>query len=321
MHARPFGPGGARATMSRRSYGRHSVETSNEDKILFAEAGVTKGELIDYYERIADRLLPHLKGRPLVLQRFPDGIDAAGFFQKQASDYFPDWIDTVRVDVAARDGRQDLVVCDRKATLGYLANQACVALHPWLSRVDRLHHPDLLVIDLDPPGDDFEAARVAALRVRELFETLDLACFAKLTGSRGVHVVVPLDRSADFDAVRAFAREAMEVLAERHGNELTTEQRKDKRHGRLYLDVNRNAYGQTAVAPWSVRPLPEAPVAAPIPWRDLERRGLGPRDYTVRNVSRRIRRRRDPWAGIRRHARALDRARERLERLRERAAS
>jgi bifunctional non-homologous end joining protein LigD len=301
--------------VGRRGYGRRSVETSNEDKVLFPGDGITKGELIDYYERVADRILPHLKGRPLVLQRFPDGIRAEGFYQKQVGASFPDWITTARVAVGTSDGRQELVVCDRKAALGYLANQACIALHPWLSRTDRIDHPDLMVIDLDPPGRDFEAARRTALRVRELFYELGLACYPKLTGSRGVHVVVPLDRSADFDAVRAFARAAMRLLAARHPRELTTEQRRSKRRGRLYLDVGRNAYGQTAVAPWSVRPLSGAPVAVPLSWKDLGRKGLGPRDFTVRNVFRRVARRSDPWAGMRRRARSLGRAEKRLERM------
>ncbi|MGD8396890.1 MAG: ATP-dependent DNA ligase, partial [Candidatus Eiseniibacteriota bacterium] len=216
----------------RRSYGRRSVATSNEDKVLFKSAGLTKGALIDYYERVADRILPYLRERPLVLQRFPDGIGDTGFYQKQVGDHFPDWITTVRVRRSG--GHQELVVCDRKATLGYLADQACITLHPWLSRVDRLDHPDLMVIDLDPSGRDFEPARRAALRVRRLLDELELVGYPKLTGAHGVHVVVPLDRSEDFDAVRAFARGAMELLAARYPRELTTEQRRDKRRGRLY---------------------------------------------------------------------------------------
>jgi bifunctional non-homologous end joining protein LigD len=301
----------------KRRHGRRSLDTSNEDKVLFPGAGITKGDLIDYYERISDRMLPHLKDRPLVMQRFPDGIEKSGFYQKQVGDYFPDWIDTVRVKLKTSGESQELVVCGNKTSLAYLMNQACLTLHPWLSRRDRVDHPDLMVIDLDPPGSDFEPARTAALRVRDLFEELDLACFAKLTGSKGVHVVVPLDRRSDFDAVRAFARAAMKLLASRYPDELTTAPSKSKRRGRLYLDTGRNAYAQTAVAPWSPRPLPGAPVAAPVAWRDLERKGIGARDYTVRNVFRRIARRQDPWARLRRRARSLGAARRRLDRLRE----
>lgn len=302
--------------MAARRYGRRRVETSNEDKVLFPDEGITKGELIDYYERASDRLLPFLRERPLVLQRFPDGIGEQGFYQKQEGDYFPEWITTVRVDVESTGGTQDLVVADTEATLGYLANQACVTLHPWLSRVDELDRPDALVIDLDPPGDAFEPARRAALRVRALLDDLGLPGYPKLTGSRGVHVLVPLDRSAGFDEVRAFAREAMDELAARYPEELTTEQRKAKRRGRLYLDTGRNAYGQTAVAPWSVRALPGAPIAVPVGWSDLEEGGIGPRDFTLRNVFRRTAARRDPWSGFRRRARSLAPARERLARMR-----
>jgi bifunctional non-homologous end joining protein LigD len=188
-------------------------------------------------------------------------------------------------------------------------------LHPWLSRRDRLDHPDLLALDLDPSGDDFEPVRVAALRARELFETLGLPCYPKLTGSRGIHVVVPLDRSSDFDAARSFARAAADLLEARFPDELTTEQSRSERRGRLYLDTGRNAFGQTAVAPWSVRPLPDAPVAAPLAWRDLARPGLGPRDYSVENVFRSLGQRGDPWAGMRRRAHSLGPAREKLERL------
>ena len=303
--------------MAKRSYGRHGIETSNEDKVLFPDEGMTKGELIDYYERIADRILPHLEDRPLVLQRFPEGIAKDGFYQKQVSEHFPDWIETVRVDVRGSGGTQDLVVCDKKATLAFLADQACITLHPWLSKCDAVDDPDSLVIDLDPPGDGFEQARRAALRVRGLLEELELPSVVKLTGSKGLHVTVPLDHREGFDAVRDFARSAMELLAARHPDDLTTEQRKDKRRGRVYLDAGRNAYGQTAVAPWSVRPRPGAPVAAPVSWDDVEGGGLGPRDYTVKNVFRSLGQRDDPWSGWRRRARSLNAARERLARLRE----
>ncbi len=302
--------------MPTRRYGRRAVETAHEDKTFFPDARITKGDLIEYYERVADRLLPYLKDRPLVVQRFPDGIRHEGFYQKQVGGYFPKWITTVRVQVGSRAGWQDLVVCDRKATLIYLVNQGAVTLHPWLSRRDRLDHPDVLVVDLDPPRGDFGAVRTAAFLVRGLLHDLELPAYAKLTGSSGVHVVVPLDRRADFDTVRRFARDAMALLAARHPHELTTEQRKHKRRGRLYLDTGRNAYGQTAVAPWTVRPLPQAPLAVPLAWSDLARADLGPRDYTVRNVWRRVAQREDPWAELRRHARSIAHARERLEGLR-----
>jgi bifunctional non-homologous end joining protein LigD len=307
--------------MIRRHYGRYAVDLSNVEKLLFPESGIAKKALIDYYERIADLLIPHIRGRPLVLQRFPDGIDHEGFFQKRVPNYFPDWIERKSVRLLTRDESQDLVVCDNRATLAYLVNQACITLHPWLSRCDRLQNPDTLVVDLDPPGEDFDSARRAALCVRELFEDLDLPCYVKVTGSKGLHIHVPLDRSEDFDAVRDFAGSAMDLLERRHSDLVTTEQRKKNRANRVYLDIARNAYGQTAVAPWCVRALPGAPVAAPIAWWQVERSDLGPRDYTIENVFRCIADREDPWNGHRRHARSLEAARDALDRIVGRAST
>ena len=301
--------------MSRLNFGTYSFETSNTDKVLFPDAGITKGQLIDYYRKVAPVMLPHLARRPLTLHRFPDGIGAEGFYQQQAPDYFPDWIATRR---AARsgDGKQDPVehiLCENEASLAYLANQATITLHAWLSRAPRLHHPDKLVFDLDPPGDDFAPVRQAARWVVELFEELGLAPFVMTTGSRGLHVVAPLQPDLDFDAVREFARAMADRLADRHPDELTVEQRKNKRRGRLYLDVMRNAYGQTSVAPYSVRALPGAPVATPIALDELGDRRLSPQRWQVKNILRRLGQRNDPWQDIRSHAASARRARQRLQ--------
>lgn len=156
--------------MKKRGNGRRSIKISDAAKILFPDVVLAKGELIDYYERIGDRIIPHVKDRPLVVQRFPHGIHEQGFYQKQVDGYYPDWIKTVRVDLVTADRTQELVVCDRKATLMYLADQACITFHPWLSRTDNVGDPDSVVIDLDPQGEDFKSVRRAALRVRDLLE-------------------------------------------------------------------------------------------------------------------------------------------------------
>jgi len=300
--------------MGERRFGRIAVETSNEDKVLFPDAGLTKGDLMDYYEKVADRMLPWLEDRPLVLHRFPDGIGKPGFYQKQVAEHFPGWVDRVEVR-KGEGGSQELVVCNKKATLVYLANLGCITLHPWLCRRDRLDHPDQLVVDLDPPGGDFAEVRKAARWVRDLLQELGLPVYLKTTGSKGVHLVVPLDRREDFDSVRAFARECMELLVARHPDALTTEVRKSKRRGRVFLDVARNAYAQTAVAPWSVRPVPGAPVSAPIAWKELGR--VDARSFTLLNLFRKTARRADPWKGMRRRARGLGTARRRLAALRD----
>ena len=297
--------------MSIRRFGRYSVETSNEEKVLFADSGLSKGALIDYYESVSEHFLRHAANRPLTMQRFPDGIDEDGFFQKQIGNYFPDWIHRVRIDT--EQGAQEQVVCNNKATLAYLTNQACVTSHLFLSRIDRLRVPDRLIFDLDPSNDDFESVRRAARRCRALLEEIDLIAFVKTTGSRGLHVVVPLRRDQGFDDVRAFAQDLAALLAHRYPRELTIEQRKSKRHGRLFLDVGRNAFGQTAVAPYSVRALPGAPVATPVGWDELDDGSLHSRSFHVGNLRRRLEQCGDVWRRIGRSAQSLPRARRRLQ--------
>ncbi len=282
-----------------------TVELSNTGKVLFPEAGITKGDLVEYYRKVADTMLPHLRGRPVSMHRFPDGIDGKRFFQKDAPDYFPDWIRFE--EVAKEGGTVRHVVCDDAATLVYLANQACITPHVWLSRVEHLERPDRLIFDLDPPearsepgsGEDLRPVRRAARTVRDRLRELGLEPFLTTTGSRGFHVVVPLEPEAGFDEVRGFARTLAEDLAEREPDRLTVETRKEKRGDRVFLDYLRNGYAQTAVPPYAVRARPGAPVATPVEWDELD--GLDPRRYTVKNLFQRLGQKEDPWAEIDRH--------------------
>jgi bifunctional non-homologous end joining protein LigD len=282
---------------------------------MFPDDGITKADLAGYYEQVAETMLPYVRGRPVHMQRFPDGIGGPEIQQKQVPDYFPDFVR--RVEVGRKGGGSVThLVMDNVETIVYLADQACITPHTWLARDDRLDNPDLLIFDLDPVGGgvDLDALRDGARTARELLEELGLAVYLKTTGSRGYHVVVPLDRSTGFDQARAFAREVAKLLASRDPELFTVEQRKDKRRGRLYLDTARNAYAQTAVAPYAVRALPGAPVAVPIDWRELGR--VEPRSVTLQNAHRRLSRRRDPWAGMWDDARSLREPGRRLEKLR-----
>ncbi|MQA88083.1 MAG: ATP-dependent DNA ligase [Streptosporangiales bacterium] len=274
-----------------------AVELSKTDKILFPDDKIAKGELVSYYRDIAGRMLPYLRGRPLAMLRQPDGITGERIFQKNVPEYFPDWITRVRVE--KEDGALQQVVCDRAATLVYLANQACIEPHVFLSRTDRLDHPDHMVFDLDPPDErHFDAARWGALLLREFLEDeLGLVPFVKTSGGKGLHVHVPLDRRTDFDTVRGIARAVAELLADRHPDRLTTEQRKDKRGERLFVDYLRNAYAQTVVAPYSVRARPAAPVATPLHWDEVEDDRLRPDAFTLRTLPKRLEHTSDPWAG------------------------
>lgn len=275
-------------------WGKITVETSSEDKVLFPETGITKGEMIEYYRRIADSMVPHLKGRPISMRRYPDGIGESGFYQQEAPDYFPDWID--RIEVEKKGGTIVHAICNKGADLVYIANQNTVTPHVWLSRADKIRQPDQIVFDLDPPGDDFAKVRDAARAVKEIFEEHDLIAFLMTTGSSGVHVRAPIRRGHSFDEVRGFARGLADELANRYPDDLTTEQRKEKRTGRIYLDVMRIAYAQTAVPPYAVRARPEAPIATPIEWDELS--DVGPRTYTIRNIFRRMGQKEDPWKNM-----------------------
>jgi bifunctional non-homologous end joining protein LigD len=291
--------------------GRRTVGISKPDKVLFPDDGITKLDLATYYARTAATMLPYVRDRPAHMDRYPDGIGAQRFVQKNVSRYFPDWIRTV--EVSKKGGTVNHAVCSDAATLVYLANQATVTPHVWLSRVGDLHNPDLLIWDLDPPGDDIAALRDAARLLRDLLGEIGLSPFLKTTGSRGFHLVVPLDRSAPFDDTRDFARDLSRLAAARDPDRLTVEMRKKERGGRLFLDWLRNAYAQTAVPPYAVRARRGAPVATPIEWEELGR--VNSQSYNVANMGRRLARKGDPWRGLWRHARSLSAPRKRLDRL------
>jgi bifunctional non-homologous end joining protein LigD len=293
-------------------FGRYDVELSHLDKVLFPDAAITKETLVDYYRAVAERMLPFLADRPVTMQRAPDGIEADGFYQKEIPGHFPEWVDRVTVD--KEGGTVTHVVVSNQATLVYLANQGCITPHVWLSRRDEPHHPDRLVFDLDPPEDGFELVRAAARALRALLGELRLAPYLMTTGGRGLHVVVPLDRSADFDRVRAFAKGIADLLAAREPKRFTTEVRKAKRGGRLFLDYLRNGYAQTSVPPFAVRARPGAPVAMTVGWEALDDDALRGDRWSVRDALDHIEGRgEDPWKGMGRRARGLARAEEALE--------
>ncbi|MET8633000.1 non-homologous end-joining DNA ligase [Streptomyces sp. NPDC004680] len=294
--------------------GRRTVEVHRPDKVLFPGEGdakeYTKADLVAYYRSVARFMLPRLRGRPLMLERHPDGLAGPRFMQKNTPEHYPDWIHRVEVD--KEGGTVCHTVCDDTATLVYLADQACMTLHRWLSRADRPRRPDRIVFDLDPADDDFDQVRCAARLVGELLGELRLPSGLMTTGSRGLHVVVPISGHHDVDDIREFAADIAETLAEAHPELLTTAARKKDRGDRLYLDVQRNAYAQTAVAPYSVRALPGAPVATPLSWGQLDDPELHARRWTVADALDQART--EPWAGLR--PRAPEPARRRLAALR-----
>ncbi|MBW7470240.1 non-homologous end-joining DNA ligase [Marinobacter sp. M216] len=292
--------------MAKRRFGPYTVDVSNEGKVLFPDAHITKGDLIDYYEAVADTMLGYLENRPLVLHRFPDGVKGEGFVQQRVSDYFPDWLDTLTVDRAeAGKGRVQHPLCNNLVSLIYLANQATIAFHRWLARGDRPDCPDLLVFDLDPSTRDFSRVVDAANKVIELIQAVGGTPYAMTTGSRGLHVVMPLRRDDGFDEVRGVAQRMAKWLADRYPERLTTEHRKRNRGDRIYLDVARNAYGQTLVSPYSVRAKAGGPVAMPLRLEELDDPELRPDGFSMEEAPHRLKQRGDAWKGMHRHAVSL----------------
>ncbi|HYR87757.1 MAG TPA: non-homologous end-joining DNA ligase [Terriglobia bacterium] len=285
--------------------GRRIVEITSPEKVLFPNDGITKWQLVDYYRRIAPTMLPYLRGRPIVMERYPDGIHSPGFFEKNARPYYPDWIEIV--PIRKQNGIVRHVICNDAATLVYLANLAVITPHAWLSRVDKLENPDQMIFDLDPSDGEFRAVCTAAKQLREQLKERGLTAFVKSTGSRGLHVVVPLYRRATFDQVRAFARDVATQFAQSDPEHLTIEVRKNKRQGRIFVDTARNAYAQTAAPAYAVRPRDGAPVAAPLNWNELDSRSLKPDAFNIRNIFDRIETIGDPWKNLSRHAQKLPR--------------
>jgi bifunctional non-homologous end joining protein LigD len=278
------------------------------EKLLFPT--ISKADLADYYDAVAPRILPHLRGRPLTRQRFPDGIEHGGFMEKQAPAETPGVVHRAVVPKLS-GGDITMLICDNAATLRYLVNQAAITLHPWLSKARAPRRPDRLILDFDPPGG-FATARSAALQARELFTEVGLDPHVMTTGSRGLHVVAPIAGRDDVDDVLALARDLADTLAARNPRTLTTAPRKADRGRRLYVDAMRNGYAQHAVAPYAVRPLSTAPVATPLEWDELaERRVNSAQAFTIRTVLDRD----DPWEQFPRRGPSVGGVRRRLDRL------
>jgi bifunctional non-homologous end joining protein LigD len=283
----------------KRQYGPYTVETSNEDKVLYGDAGFTKGDVIDYYEGIYDLMQAHLRDRCLTLERYPDGIDEDGFYQQKRGDHFPEFVGSRRLETADGSDSIDHIIAGNRAALVYLANQAALTLHGWLSTVDRADKPDRVVFDLDPSDEtDFDTVIMCARRLREQLTDAGLVPFVMTSGSRGLHVLAPLDQSMSFDETREFARSIATRISGQEPDRFTTEQRKASRKGRMYIDINRNAYGQTSVLPYSLRARSGAPVATPLDWDELDRPDLTPQRFGLTNIPKRLGQRADPFSGF-----------------------
>ncbi|HEX5874700.1 MAG TPA: non-homologous end-joining DNA ligase [Pyrinomonadaceae bacterium] len=287
---------------------------THPEKILFPGEGITKGELASYYEAIAPVMLPHLRRRPITMERFHRGIGAPGFFQKDVSKGFPDWLE--RVEVPKHGGTVHHPIANDKRSLLWLANQNSITIHVWPSRTPNLYNPDICVFDLDPAGEDaLDSLRKAALGLRDLLAELGLPSWIKTSGSKGFHIAVPLDGKSDFGTVARFAHGVGKVLVERNPDHLTQEFHKVDRGGRILVDTGRNGYSATFAATYTVRAKPGAPVSAPCTWEELESGEVGPKTFTLRSMAQRIASVGDLWAGMLKKKRSLKAPIARLENL------
>lgn len=292
--------------MSKLTCGKFEVNITNPDKILFPKSEITKNQIVDYYYNIAEHMLPYLENRLVSMERYPSGISEPGFYHKNSPEFFPNYIKTLPIE--KKDG--DIVnhaIINNQASLVYLANYGCLTPHVWLSRIDKLDYPDRLIFDLDPSADNFELVRQKAVELKKFLESLGLPVFAMLTGSRGIHLVVPIKRLWDFDMVRAFALKIAEKFVATDSKNLTLEIRKDKRGKKIFVDILRNAWGATAVPPYAVRAKEGAPVAAPLFEGELEDKKLDPQQFNIFNIFDRLKEG-NPWESLTKAATNLSKA-------------
>jgi bifunctional non-homologous end joining protein LigD len=287
---------------------------THPEKILFPGDGITKGDLAAYYEAIAPVMVPHIRARPITMERFPAGIGKPGFIQKDVSTGFPAWLK--RVEVPKKDGTVHHPIVTDVRSLLWIANQNCITPHVWASRAPDLYHPDICVFDLDPSVSDDATLRDAALQLRDVLEELGLPSWVKTSGSKGFHIAVPLDGRMETDQVAGFAHAVGTLLVVRDPKHLTQEFHKKNRGRRILVDTGRNGYSATFAAAYAVRAKPGAPVSAPCSWEEIERGEVGPQTFTLRNMIERIGEVGDLWGDMRKRRRSLTRAAGRLRRLR-----
>ena len=279
---------------------------THPDKVLFPDDGITKGDLAAYYEMIAPVMLPHIMRRPVTMERFPAGIGRKGFLQKDVSKGFPEWLQ--RVEVPKKDGVVHHPIVTDTRSLLWLVNQNSITPHVWTSRAPDVYQPDICVFDLDPSVDDPDMLRAAALALRDLLDELGLPSWVKTSGSKGFHIVVPLDGKSEMGEVARFAHAVGTLMVARDPQNLTQEFHKVDRGRRILIDTGRNGWSATHAAVYAVRAKPGAPVSAPCTWEELESGNVGPRTFTLRNMSDRIQSAGELWSDMRKRGRSLRRA-------------
>lgn len=273
------------------------LKLTNLEKLYWPEEEITKGDLISYYKQISNFILPYIMNRPQVLLRHPNGIKGESFFQKDAGQGIPDWIKTIEIPAESTGKKINYYVITDLDSLLYMVNLGCVEINPWFSKIDRLDYPDYLVLDLDPLNVSFDKVIETALVIKEVFDEIKGKCFCKTSGSKGLHIFIPLKARYDFDMAREFAHLIAKIVNKRLPKITSLERSPEKRDEKVYIDYLRNSTGQTIAAPYSVRPRPGAPVSTPLLWEEVNAE-LDPGSFTIKTIFNRLEKYGDFFQGI-----------------------
>lgn len=278
--------------------GKTIVHLTNQEKIYFPKDKITKGDIVKYYREIAPIMLPYLKDRPQSMNRFPNGINGASFFQKDVDKgKMPDWIKTEKIYSESNDEYINYLICNDAATLVFMANLGCIEINPWNSRIKTIHNPDWAVIDLDPEKIAFKEVVSTALEVKRLMDEFETECYCKTSGASGLHIYVPLGQKYDYDLSKTFAELIARKVFSRIPSLTSIERSPQKRQKKIYLDFLQNRRGQTLAAPYSVRPKPGATVSTPLEWKEVNSK-LDPSDFTIKNIFKRLDKKGDLWKPV-----------------------
>lgn len=293
--------------------GKYSVTISNRKKIYWPDEGFTKGELIDYYDKVADLILPHLKGRPLSLKRNPNGITDRGFYHKDAGENVPSFVDVFKIRAESNNKIIDYIVCNNKATLLYVANLGCIEINPWNSTTKKPGDPTWMVIDIDPSDKNtFTEVVDTALATKMVLDKAGIKCYCKTSGSSGLHVYTPLKNKYSYEMVRDFAQIVASLVQEQLPDTTTLERSLSKRGPRIYIDYLQNSKGQTLASVYSVRPVPGASVSTPLEWKEVDHK-LSPKQFTMKNVFARLKKKGDLFRPVLTESNSIENALKKLK--------
>jgi len=288
--------------------GKHVVAITNRKKIYWPEEGFTKGDLIDYYDKMADHILPHLKGRCLSLKRNPNGINDKGFYHKDAGENAPSYVDVFKVKSESNNKIIDYIVCNNKATLLYVANLGCIEINPWNSTTKKQGYPTWMAIDIDPSDKNkFTEVVDTALAVKMVLDKAGVSSYCKTSGASGLHVYVPLKNKYEYVVVRDFAHIIALLVQEELPGITTLERSLSKRGPKIYIDYLQNSAGQTLASVYSVRPVPGASISTPLEWKEVNHK-LSPKQFTIENIFQRIKKKGDLFTPVLNETNSIDKA-------------